>query len=210
MNLNLKKWPIKSLGFLFCLFAVQLFFLNLSDSKKLLLAYKDVSPSIVSMVLLFNDLLPFLAIIGLCILFDKQRSLEAVSILTVRQLGLMLLSCCVFFVFCIRLQPNSLSDIYEIIHTLLLLSIVPELCFRGLLFKWLLPCYGKLSYLISGLAGGAFVGLYSYIAEHLPFIFSVLPAMLIGLLSGSILAFIYQKTDSLWVSIFLHSIGLLI
>lgn len=177
-----------------------------ADSRHLMLDLADISSGLVPMVVTNIDLPLLVGTVLLCILFSKQDVASALVLRTKSQIMWLAVGVVVFMAIIYMTMPGGMVDAYEIVHTLIVVALLEELVFRGLLFRWMLRAQmGASAYLMSGLAWGALLGIRSMVVGGVGAIGAILPMALVGAVVGTAAAVVYKETNSLWLVIYLHA-----
>lgn len=185
--------------------------LTLADSRKLIMIYSRISSAILPMVVLYNDIFLTAACLGIAFLFDRRSFVHSLAVTNTRQLLLMTAGAVVFAFAAVKARPSSAIDVYRIVHVLVTLALLEEVVFRGVLYTWLkeiLP--NGVACLVSGGAGGALAGISSVVVNDVSLTLTLLPLIIWGMIYGGAAAWLYGKTHSLWLVIYLHAAVLLV
>lgn len=178
----------------------------LSNSKRLLLSYSKISSGIIPLVTLYNDI--FLIVLVFCVLyfFNRRQLLTVLSVETRGEMIGMGVGILIFLLVVLKVHPSYAVDAYMIIHTLTTVALVEEVIFRGVVLNTLIDMgVGHYSYPISGMLWGAIYGLKPIIMGGIAPLSALLPVLLWGLVVGTVLGVLYQKTGSLWLVVYLHA-----
>lgn len=199
---SLLKW-IVFIGLVYAIYDVV--FLR-ADSRRLMLDLTDISSGLVPKVMLNIDVPLIIGSVFLCIIFAKRNALSALALRTRKQILWMILGVAVFVLVIYMQRPSGMIDAYEIIHALIVTALLEELVFRGILFRWMEQAdLHLLAYIGSGLAWGALLGIRPMVVGGASAIGAIVPMALMGVVVGSVYAFVYKKTNSLWLVIYLHA-----
>lgn len=176
-----------------------------ADSRRLMLDLSDISSGLIPKVVLHLDIPLLIGVVFLCVLFDRKYVVSALAIRTKMQILWMIVGVVLFVLVIYMRMPSGMVEGYEIIHALIVTALLEELAFRGVLFRWLEQAKLQwVSYMGSGLAWGALLSIRSLAVGGSSAIAAVVPMALMGIVVGAIYAFIYQKTNSLWLVVYLH------
>lgn len=206
---SLKALPkallVKSLIFVLIVYALYDGVYVWADSRRLMLDMADVRSGLVPILVMHIDVPLLLGSVLICLLFDRKGTLAALAIHSGRALFLMFLGGALFLEAVYIVKPSGTVAAYEIIHALVIAGILEELIFRGLLFSWLDAAGGGIwAYLLSGLAWGAHYAIRTIVVGSTATLWAVLPVAAFGIVVGSVAAFVYKKSDSLWLVAYLH------
>lgn len=176
-----------------------------ADSLRLMLDMSDVTSGLVPILIAHIDLPLLLGSILICVIFARRQAALALAIRSKGQMLWMVFGALIFLVAVYIQQPAGAVAGYEIVHALVIAGLLEELLFRGIFFVWLdqAGC-GVFSYLISGLAWGAHYSIRTIVVNNTMTLWAVLPVALFGVVIGSVAAFIYKKSNSLWFVAYLH------
>lgn len=200
-----KATLVKWLLFLGVVYAVYDAVYVRANDKKLMLDMADVSGGLVTKMFINIDL-PLLVVgILVCVMFDRRRTLSALAIRTKRQMLWLVVGAVVFVLAVYVSRPTGSVGAYEIVQALLVFGFLEELIFRGLLFTWMdrAGC-GVFAYLLSGLTWGAHYAIRAIVTSGTATLWAVLPVAIFGIFGGAVAAWLYKKSDSLWLVAYLH------
>ena len=211
MAISHKAEYMRAILFVALIYAAYDALLTLADSRKLIMIYSRISGAILPMVVLYNDIFLTAACLALAFLFDRHAFVKSLAVTNMRQLLLMTAGALVFAFAAIKARPASAIDVYRIVHVLVTLALLEEVVFRGVLYPWLKDIMpNAVACLVSGGAGGALAGISSVVVNDVSLTLTLLPLILWGMVYGGIAAWIYGKTHSLWLVIYLHAAILLV
>lgn len=205
LNVPKRRW-IKWLIFLCCVYALYNAVYVFAESQRLLLEEEDLTVRILPLVARHIDLPLVVGGVLICLLFDKRRLVDNLAIHSMKQIAGLVISAVIFVAAVYITQPSGMVDVYQILHVLVATSFVSELCYRGFLFSWMRESgLGISAYLISGICWGAQYAIRSLILGNQFVFWAVLPMALFGLVAGTALAAIYERSESLWLVVYLHA-----
>lgn len=211
MEFSKKATYVRAIIYITFIYAGYDALLRLADSRKLIMIYSRISGGILPMVVLYDDIFLVAACLVIAFLFDKHAFVESLAVTNTWQLMLMALGAVIFIAAALKARPGNIIDVYKIVHILVTLALLEEVVFRGVLYPWLrniMP--NSAACLIAGGAGGVLSGINSVVVNDVSVTLTMLPLIIWGMLYGGMAAWVYGKTRSLWLVIYIHAAILLL
>lgn len=198
---TLIKWGL----FLLLVYALYDGVYAVANGRRLMLDLANVSSGLLPKLILNIDVPLLVGGVIICILFARQQMIAALALGTRKQIAWLAIGAVIFVAAVYLARPSGAVEGYEVLHALIIAGFMEELIFRGIFFSWLDEAgLGRLAYLLSGLAWGAHYGIRSMVVSGTMTLWAVLPMAVFGIVVGTLAAFVYKKTDSLWLVAYVH------
>lgn len=179
---------------------------HFAELQKLMMGLSNMRASLVPIVARHIDLPLVLGMVVVALLFDRHRALRALIFENKQQWLWMLLGAAIFVVAVFLTTPKTTVDAYWLMHKLVTVAFMGELCYRVLLFSWMDEAgLGNLAYLLSGAFWGGMSTIQTIVVEDGMGIVAIIVAALVGILVGTLMAVVYKKTNSLWFITYLQA-----